>query len=457
MATLNTISGQLERVVDSIEKIQSYFRWTGLKIPAGRYWDFNTKAEVSLDSGNILANHLADSKTYKTYSGNLEYKLGVDALAATVRQMRIENYLETDASNTVLIGNQTISAGQTIKIPMGFNCTPFTITANTLGVQLTPTTAQASHIFYNKTAYVQQSSGADPVKITGTLAKVFLPNTNKINNGNLQVALAEGSQEFLTTNIPYNFTQATEPSVGSSTVNGVVGATQNLAIQSYEVYQGQNATGNAGYYDRGWHTNILYDPINSDQTIKIKKVKGADGEEATTVNTLIFKAGYYSKDIQIKPVVEDVAGNTEDVLNYTDINLGGDFQFSGNQLLLNPDSYNGKHYDYFGKVVINQAVSSVKDDGSFVVSTGGWINSGDYGKAFGGLKPLSVENIVASNSTQYTNKDGFTLNSNKFTINIPAGYTKQPISTIECQVKRGVNTITQPADIQGMDQRKRNC
>ena len=54
-------------------------------------------------------------------------------MAAALAAINIRTFLETDSSNSYLSGDQSLSAGDIIKIPIGYNKTAFTITAKVLG------------------------------------------------------------------------------------------------------------------------------------------------------------------------------------------------------------------------------------------------------------------------------------------------------------------------------------
>ena len=54
-------------------------------------------------------------------------------MAAALAAINVRPYLETDNNNSYLSEDQSLSAGDIIKIPIGYNKTAFTITAKVLG------------------------------------------------------------------------------------------------------------------------------------------------------------------------------------------------------------------------------------------------------------------------------------------------------------------------------------
>ena len=54
-------------------------------------------------------------------------------MAAALAAINIRTFLETDSSNSYLSGDQSLNAGDVVKIPVGYNKTAFTITVNSLG------------------------------------------------------------------------------------------------------------------------------------------------------------------------------------------------------------------------------------------------------------------------------------------------------------------------------------
>ena len=148
MATINTITGQLARINSSAKTIWNAASNMALKIPAGSYWDLTSSRDQDIyGTNNIITGQDSPAAAYTINSSGetATYNFGIDAVAAALAAINVRPYLETDNNNLYLSGDQSLNAGAVVKIPVGYNKTPFKITVNSLGSQLSSTTAAAKH------------------------------------------------------------------------------------------------------------------------------------------------------------------------------------------------------------------------------------------------------------------------------------------------------------------------
>lgn len=466
MSTINNITGQLSRISSAAITVWNKAKDMNLALPGGSYWDLNSNTDKTIyGTANTISSSNSGEASYIINSaGDTEvYNFGIDAAAAAINQINAQTFLgryDTAGGNYVSNNNITLSENRSIYVPVGYNKNPYTITAGSISSQLINTTIEAKYLFLNKTAYAKYQDKVE--LITGTLSKVYLYNptkafnSSKIQNNYLQVSVnAEWetdnqlqTPDLLQTNIPYKQTQTTQSITGSSTEDGTVGIQSNLTITSYDVYSGNSSTDKKptqylsliptpGYYDTSWDTNIKYNPV-FDNTVEITRTTDAEGNSSAVANTLVVPAGYYSKEVIITPQVKDIEGNIEDILNYTDISIAGDF--TGDPFVLNPNSYNGKSYDYFGKVTIAKAVKEVNKFGQLNVTTGGWINKGLYGNAYGGLTPLTASHITSSpwDSTKSE------ISSQTFEVTVAKGHYNVADVTKQFTIRTGLHKTIDP-------------
>lgn len=410
----NTIEGQIQRINDAHEIIQEKAINMGLKVQASEGDTKPTKATALADTHTIMDT------------------------ASAINSINVQNYLGLKDGSSIT-DNQSINSGDIIIIPTGYNKTQFTITANSISSQLQNTDVAAKYLYKNKTAYSNDSTKLTWIK--GTLEEVKLLD-NK--SGYLRVYIPDDKNDLLTTDIPYITTQSTYSKTGSATENGIVGIQTNIDISSYEVYSGESSTAKTatqylrlspttGYYNGVWDTNILYNPTHA-STVEITKYEGKEGEEGTTtINSVRIPAGYYSKDTYVTPILKTVTNNEvttyDKYLNYGDFTIQGN-QFSGLEDTIKEKKFSPENekLDYFKNIILSRAVHSNITGGQLKVSLAGWIDTGTYGLAYGGLSPLT-HNLYLSKESGYNWPSGTnvtkTITTQQFTDVITKGYNLQ--------------------------------
>ena len=435
MATINTITGQLNRINTAANLIETKAIEMALRLPAGSYWDFKSKSDKEITGVNSITG------PYNTNGGPQTYDFGIDAVAAALAAINIRTFLETDSSNSYLSGDQSLSAGDIIKIPIGYNKTAFTITAKVLGSQLANTTAAAKYLYTGKTAYIK-NPGEDPKIITGSLADVYLygstdgPNANKVNGNFLKVSINNtATDEYLNTNIYYRIpeTVVTE----STSVAKISSETSND-----KAYVKVNLL--KGYYDKDIVTDITYISGIQRKEVKVQRYFNPDGTTTNIANTLTIPGGYYKDGLVITPVFEDREHQDgdplESILNILDLDLSGGptLTFDDNGIkIFNPVHYNStESYDYFGEVIIPKAVL-LSENGQIKVTGSGWVNKNEiFGVKYNILTP---EQITVSDDWDSTNK---IITDKIFTIKVDQGYYSSTNVTKEFTVKTGNHTLT---------------
>ena len=435
MATINTITGQLNRINTAANLIETKAIEMALRLPAGSYWDFKSKSDKEITGVNSITG------PYNTNGGPQTYDFGIDAVAAALAAINIRTFLETDSSNSYLSGDQSLSAGDIIKIPVGYNKTAFTITAKVLGSQLANTTAAAKYLYTGKTAYIK-NPGEDPKIITGSLADVYLygstdgPNANKVNGNFLKVSINNtATDEYLNTNIYYRIpeTVVTE----STSVAKISSETSND-----KAYVKVNLL--KGYYDKDIVTDITYISGIQRKEVKVQRYFNPDGTTTNIANTLTIPGGYYRDGLVITPVFEDREHQDgeplESILNILDLDLSGGptLTFDDNGIkIFNPVHYNStESYDYFGEVIIPKAVL-LSENGQIKVTGSGWVNKNEiFGVKYNILTP---EQITVSDDWDSANK---VITDKIFTIKVDKGYYSSTNVTKEFTVKTGNHTLT---------------
>lgn len=429
MATINTITGQLNRINTAANLIETKAIEMALRLPAGSYWDFKSKSDKEITGVNSITG------PYNTNGGPQTYDFGIDAVAAALAAINIRTFLETDSSNSYLSGDQSLSAGDIIKIPVGYNKTAFTITAKVLGSQLANTTAAAKYLYTGKTAYIK-NPGEDPKIITGSLTDVYLYgstdgyNANKVNGNFLKVSINNAAtDEYLNTNIYYRIpeTVVTE----STSVAKIASETSND-----KAYLKVNLL--KGYYDKDIVTDIPYISGVQQKEVKVQRYTTPDGDATNIVNTLTIPGGYYKDGLVITPVFEDSGDNLESILNVINLNLSGTtIDFGENtSKIFNPVQYGGNGgYDYFGEVIIPKA-NLTFENGLVTVTGSGWVN---IDEAFGVQYGILTDNqITVSDDWDSTNK---VITDKVFTIKVDQGYYSSTNVTKEFTVKAGQHTL----------------
>lgn len=435
MATINTITGQLNRINTAANLIETKAIEMALRLPAGSYWDFKSKSDKEITGVNSITG------PYNTNGGPQAYDFGIDAVAAALAAINIRTFLEIDSSNSYLSGDQSLSAGDIIKIPVGYNKTAFTITAKVLGSQLANTTAAAKYLYTGKTAYIK-NPGEDPKIITGSLADVYLygstdgPNANKVNGNFLKVSINNtATDEYLNTNIYYRIpeTVVTE----STSVAKISSETSND-----KAYVKVNLL--KGYYDKDIVTDITYISGIQRKEVKVQRYFNPDGTTTNIANTLTIPGGYYKDGLVITPVFEDREHQDgdplESILNILDLDLSGGptLTFDDNGIkIFNPVHYNStESYDYFGEVIIPKAVL-LSENGQIKVTGSGWVNKNEiFGVKYNILTP---EQITVSDDWDSTNK---VITDKVFTIKVERGYYSSTNVTKEFTIKTGNHTLT---------------
>lgn len=435
MATINTITGQLNRINTAANLIETKAIEMALRLPAGSYWDLKSKSDKEITGVNLITG------PYNTNGGPQTYDFGIDAVAAALAAINIRTFLETDSSNSYLSGDQSLSAGDIIKIPVGYNKTAFTITAKVLGSQLANTTAAAKYLYTGKTAYIK-NPGEDPKIITGSLTDVYLYgstdgyNTNKVNGNFLKVSINNAAtDEYLNTNIYYRIpeTVVTE----STSVAKISSETSND-----KAYVKVNLL--KGYYDKDIVTDITYISGIQRKEVKVQRYFNPDGTTTNIANTLTIPGGYYRDGLVITPVFEDREHQDgeplESILNILDLDLSGGptLTFDDNGIkIFNPVHYNStESYDYFGEVIIPKAVL-LSENGQITVTGSGWINKNEiFGVKYNILTPGQ---ITVSDDWDSTNK---VITDKIFTIKVDRGYYSSTNVTKEFTVKTGNHTLT---------------
>ena len=443
MATINTITGQLARINSSAKTIWNAASNMALKLPAGSYWDLTSSKDQAIYGINTITGTDSPAAVYTINSSGATatYNFGIDAVAAALAAINTRAFLETDSSNSYLSGDQSLNAGDVVKIPVGYNKTAFTITVNSLGSQLNNTTAAAKHLYTGKTAYIKNAAG-NPEIITGTLANVYLygstdgPNANKVNGNFLKVSINNAAtDEYLNTNIYYRVPEAvvTESTsvakISSETSDNKSYVKVNLA---------------KGYYDKDIVTDIAYISGIQRKEVKVQRYFNPDGTSTNIANTLTIPAGYYKDGLVITPVFEDREHQDgeplESILNILDLDLSGGptLTFDSNNIkVFNPVHYNGvDSYDYFGEVIIPKA-GLTSENGQVTVTGSGWVNKDEvFGIKYG---ILTSNQINVSDDWDSTNK---VITDKVFTIKVDQGYYSSTNVTKEFTVKTGNHTLT---------------
>lgn len=471
MATTNTISGQLKRISDAALLIwnkASVAGGMGLSLPAGTYWDLTTKADASITGNdNWITGTNSPEASYNTSTGKVNYNFGIDAVAAAINAINVRPFLGVDSDNAYVSGNQELNENDVITIPVGYNKTQYTITANSVGSQLSDTSAVAKYLYKNKTAYVKGPDGT-PTLITGSLANAYLyspvgaPDAAKYNaSNNLKVSINSDwatnknldPAELLDTNIPYRNPQASAPVPGSTRDDGTVGtlASTIASIDSYDVYK-DGKIGKflmvdliPGYYDKNLYTNIAYVNDKYINDIKITKVTTPDGT-STIANTLTIPAGYYADGLVITPVFEDSDDQEENVMNVTNLIVSGELTFNANnQAVFTPGNQDAsKAYDFYSGVAINKGAGSIAINSEnkkieFTVTTSGWFNKDETFAS--NLRELTPDQITANNANNSV------ITDRTFTITVDQGYYSGKDVTKNFTIRPGSHTQTALTDI----------
>lgn len=434
MATTNTITGQLSRINDAANLIWNKASDMALQLPAGSYWDSNSKSDKTITGGNSITVENSLGAQYKIDSnGSTEtYNFGIDAVAQAIKNINSKEYLGQNSDGIYISRDQMlpnklqllINAKTTIKIPVGYNKNAFEITAQSIGSQLEPTSAIAKYLYKDKTAYIKISDKEHKL-INGELSTVYLNatlgefNENKINlnNRTLKVSInSDATSEFLDTNIAYR----------SPNDLGVV-QLSNYTKEDTNDREFLKIDLAKGYYDQNIQTDIPYISDLQSKTVKINRYFNADGTVGNKVNSLTIPAGYYKNGLIVTPVFDDEGDIEEDILNIADLDLqsGPILTFNNNySKVFKPANY-GNGYDYFGQVIIPKAVIG-SENGLYKVTASGWINKDDEFTIKAGSHNLSVnfynDNKFGGSTAITSGIENITKQYGKITDTIAAGW-----------------------------------
>lgn len=292
----SNISGQITRIKDAHKAIRSKAIEMGLKIPAAAKLTTNASgtSELTLDE----THHILDT-------------------AAAINNLPVNTHT-----------NQTIGAGSSYTVPVGYNKTAYTVTASKLDGQ-TSGTALAADILVGKTAWVNGS------QITGSMKDKTGDQT------------ASGFSYYTSDNVNYLYLTIPE----------------------------------TGKYEAGKQlkSNIIYNTIQ-DLEIPVTITTASTGETIVEASKKVFSAGYYS-GINIKAVYKTGASETNKIINI-DNAVGQLTAQSGNLTISSGYDYFASNASYtIREGVISAVTASVNTDtgvityGGGSVTTSGWVSS----------------------------------------------------------------------------------
>ncbi len=406
----NTITGQLSRISTAATTIWQKAAAMKLNLPAGTYWDKETDSDKEIIAGNQIQ---GDNSTTERYyiSGTTadSYRFGIDASAAAINAINVAEYLGLYENNNIS-GDQTINAGETVTIPIGYNTTQYQITASNAGAGLRATTAQSYDLVDGKTAYIKD--GDNITRITGSLSQLYLDTSDyRTNSGALKLGIY--SDAILGSGVSQKY-------VSVKQIACMKDPTATLESYTNEGKDYVQVKISEGYYPNGdISTDIPYYADFATKTIELKTVTTSEGNTTTTANSITIPKGYYTKDFTITPVIKDLTTNEEeDILNYSDIHLGTSGvlpteQEWGATCTLNPSDLG---YDFFNKITVPYAKYN-KTNNKYIF-TAGWIPKElTLDATESDLKPLEAS--VFETSSLNTNSE---IASRAFTVTIPEGY-----------------------------------
>lgn len=407
----NTITGQLSRISTAATTIWQKAAAMKLNLPAGTYWDKETDSDKEIIAGNQIQ---GDNSTTERYyiSGTTadSYRFGIDASAAAINAINVAEYLGLYENNNIS-GDQTINAGETVTIPIGYNTTQYQITASNAGAGLRATTAQSYDLFYGKTAYIKD--GDNITRITGSISQLYLDTSDyKTQNGTLKLGIY--SDTILGSGVSQKY-------VSVKQIACIEDPTATLDSYTNEGKDYVQVKISKGYYpNEDISTNIPYYSDFATKTIELKTVTTSEGNTTTTANSITIPKGYYTKDFTITPVIKDLTTNeAEDILNYSDINLGTSGALpekweQGADYILNPSD---SGYDFFNKITVPYAKYN-KTNNKYTF-TAGWVTEGlTLDATESDLKPLEASVFETSPDLNTNNE----IASRAFTVTIPEGY-----------------------------------
>ncbi len=306
--------------------------------------------------------------------------------ASAINSINVQTFLLQNASGYVATATPSTTESSTYTIPVGYNKTPITLTFTR------PTlngNADTSQVLSGKTFYT-----TDYNQKVGTMA-------NKSGN-------------------------QTTSSVGSYSKSNV----------NY-LYLGIPGT---GYYTDGsqLQSSILYQPLSGTQTVEITKTTFPETNESTvTVNTLTIPAGYYANPVTVQPILSTTDGGNK-IINTTTYTATGAVT----------NAAPGTGFDYFTAVTVAAAVGTAKPNGTYEVTTPGWITKATYGTPYGGYADDVKHSIAGYTDAKFGLTTAPTLTSTITTQYFTDSLTKGHTDAVTCyrKVQDGVATSSTALD-----------
>lgn len=370
------ISAQIKRIEDAHKVIRSKAIEMGLKIPQGAKLTSNASGTTELLLKD--SHHILDT-------------------AAAINNMPIN----TDQS-------QTIDAGSSYTVPVGYNASEYIITASNLSGQ-TSGTAAAADILAGKTAWVNGT------KVTGTMSNLSgnqkatgIGSYTNNNDNYLQIAIpATGKytkDSFLQSDIRYiNHQDVEVPVTVITTETG-----ETLFDSSKMVFQ-------TGYYSTPFNVHAVYKPGDTNKVINISNTVGTTlsaKEGSLTIPTgydyLAPNAAYKIKDGTISAVTYS-ANSATGVITFG----GGEVETAGwvSSDVAKPSTYTPTKAVYTTDPVTGLAT----------VTTAGWVTKDS---TVGGLKPGSTTLSGPTIASSATTIGGTSIAANEYYVKLDttAGY-----------------------------------
>ena len=370
------ISAQIKRIEDAHKVIRSKAIEMGLKIPQGAKLTHNASGTTELLLTD--SHHILDT-------------------AAAINNMPINKHQ-----------SQTLAAGTSYTVPVGYNGIAYTITASTLSGQ-TSGTAAAADILATKTAWVNGTM------VTGTMSnlsgnqkatEIGSYTNNSINY--LQIAVPETGKytkgSFLQSDVKYFNPENIELSVTiSTTANG-----ETLVDASKKTFA-------AGYYSGPFNVHAVYEKGTDNKVINISNTVGTTlsaKEGSLTIPTgydyLAPNATYKIKDGTISAVTYS-ANSATGVITFD----GGEVETAGwvSSDVAKPSTYTPPKAVY----------ETDSATGLATVTTAGWVTKDS---TVGGLKPGSATLSDPTIASSATTIGGTSIAANEYYVKLDttAGY-----------------------------------
>lgn len=317
--------------------------------------------------------------------------------ASAINSINIQDRLIMTSSNAYVTADVNTTASATYTVPVGYNKTLTTIkfTRPTLSG-----TASAADVLTGKTFY-----NTSYTKVTGTMLDMSGDNAASVNTtgGTLSLVIpATGKytkDDKLTTNIAV---QTPSAKLWDSTGKENTTATENVIVVPVEV---KNTTG--------------------------------EGINDSYIVTGKIPAGYYPNAVSIYPVLSTTTTNKRINIQATKAAT------QANHASITPDS----GFDYLSEVTVPNVAGSVQTDGTYKVTTAGWIAAGTYGTPFAGLTDTELSwKTSATSGKTYTDK---TISAKESWIDIAEGkisdtYQKVIVADAKASLSAAITgTLTQ--------------